>query len=246
MKYLYHIGRYCMLMFKVFSWPEKFRMYYRQLMKEVENLGISSVGIVVIISIFVGAVITIQSANNIENPILPRYLIGVAVRDGLLLEFSPTMVALILAGKVGSSISSEIGSMRVSEQIDALEIMGVNSASYLILPKILASVIFFPLLCILSIIVGILGGFMISELTSVCTPQDYIYGIQYVFYPYYFTYALKKMIVFAFIISSISSYHGYFVEGGSVDVGKSSTRAVVFSSITVLFFNLILTQLILL
>lgn len=235
-----------MLMFKVFSWPEKIRMYYKQLMTELENLGISSVGIVVIISIFVGAVITIQAENNIENPILPRYLIGVAVRDGLLLEFSPTMVALILAGKVGSSISSEIGTMRVTEQIDALEIMGVNSASFLILPKIMASVIFFPLLCILSIIVGILGGFMISELTSVCTPQDYIYGIQYVFYPYYFTYALKKMVVFAFIISTVSSYHGYFVEGGSVEVGKSSTRAVVFSSITILLFNLILTQLILL
>lgn len=235
-----------MLMFKVFSWPEKIRMYYKQLMTELENLGISSVGIVVIISIFVGAVITIQAENNIENPILPRYLIGVAVRDGLLLEFSPTMVALILAGKVGSSISSEIGTMRVTEQIDALEIMGVNSASFLILPKIMASVIFFPLLCILSIIVGILGGFMISELTAVCTPQDYIYGIQYVFYPYYFTYALKKMVVFAFIISTVSSYHGYFVEGGSVEVGKSSTRAVVFSSITILLFNLILTQLILL
>ena len=246
MKFLFHIGRYCQLMFQVFSWPEKIRMYYRQMMKELENLGINSVGIVVVISTFVGAAITMQVENNIESPLLPRYLIGVAVRDGLLLEFSPTMVALILAGKVGSNISSEIGTMRVTEQIDALEIMGVNSASFLILPKIIASVLFFPLLCILSLIVGIFAGYLMSVLTDICSPQDYIYGIQYVFYPYYFTYALKKMIVFAFIISSVSAYHGYFVEGGSVEVGKSSTRAVVYSSIVVLLFNLILTQLILL
>jgi len=233
-------------MSKVFAWPEKTRMYYRQIMKEIENLGISSIGIIVIISVFVGAVIAIQAANNIENPLLPRYLVGVGVRDGLLLEFSPTMIALILAGKVGSSISSEIGTMRVTEQIDALEIMGVNSASYLILPKIIATVFFFPLLCILSLFFGMLGGFIMSNLTPICTPQDYIYGIQYVFYPHYFTYALKKMVVFAFIISTVSSYHGYFVEGGSVEVGKSSTRAVVYSSIVILLFNLILTQLILL
>jgi phospholipid/cholesterol/gamma-HCH transport system permease protein len=246
MRVLYHIGRYVLLMSKVFAWPEKSRMYYKQIMKELEYLGISSIGIVVIISVFVGAVIAIQAANNIENPMLPRYLVGVGVRDGLLLEFSPTMVALILAGKVGSSISSEIGTMRVTEQIDALEIMGVNSASYLILPKIIASIFFFPFLCILSLICGMLGGYIMSHLTPICTPQDYIYGIQYVFYPHYFTYALKKMIVFAFIISSVSSYHGYFVEGGSVEVGKSSTRAVVYSSIVILLFNLILTQLILL
>lgn len=233
-------------MSKVFSWPEKPRMYYKQIMKELENLGINSIGIVVIISFFVGAVLAIQAANNIENPLLPRYLVGVGVRDGLLLEFSPTMVALILAGKVGSSISSEIGTMRVTEQIDALEIMGVNSASYLILPKIIATVFFFPLLCVLSLIFGMLGGYIISMLTPICSPQDYVYGIQYVFYPHYFTYALKKMIVFAFIISSVSSYHGYFVEGGSIEVGKSSTRAVVYSSIAILLFNLILTQLILL
>jgi phospholipid/cholesterol/gamma-HCH transport system permease protein len=246
MRIFYHIGKYILLMFKVFSLPEKFGMFYRQITKELENLGFSSIGIIGIISVFVGAAVTIQASNNIENPLLPRYLVGVAVRDGLLLEFSPTMVALILAGKVGSSISSEIGTMRVTEQIDALEIMGVNSASYLILPKIIASIFFFPLLCILSIVVGILGGFVTSMLTSICTPQDYIYGLQYVFYPHYFTYALKKMIVFAFIISSISSYHGYFVEGGSIEVGKSSTRAVVYSSVVVLLFNLILTQLILL
>src|SRR4030042_5755888 len=150
MRLFYHIGKYILLMSKVFSWPEKPRMYYKQFMKELENHGISSIGIVVIISFFVGAVLAIQAANNIENPLLPRYLVGVGVRDGLLLEFSPTMVALILAGKVGSSISSEIGTMRVSEQIDALEIMGVNSASYLIFPKIIATVLFFPLLCVLS------------------------------------------------------------------------------------------------
>ena len=220
-------------------------MYYKKVMHELNNLGINSMWIVVIISIFVGAVITIQTDYNIESPLLPRYLIGVGVRDMLFLEFSCTMVALILAGKVGSSISSELGTMRITEQIDALEIMGVNSASYLILPKIIASVFFFPILTILSLIVGMLGGYMVALVTDITNPQEYIYGLQYVFYTHYFTYSLKKMVVFAFIITSISSYHGYYAKGSSLEVGKSSTRAVVHSSIVILMFNLILTKLIL-
>jgi len=176
---------------------------------------------------------------------LPRYLIGVGVRDMLLLEFSSTMVALILAGKVGSSIASELGTMRITEQIDALEIMGVNSASFLILPKIISTMFFFPLLTILSLIVGMSGGYVVALITDVSSPQEFVYGLQYVFYPNYFTYALKKMIVFAFIITTISAYHGYYAEGSSLEVGKSSTRAVVHSSIVILMFNLILTKLIL-
>lgn len=209
------------------------------------NLGVSSIGIVIIISFFMGAVITLQTAYNTENPIFPKYLIGLGCRDSMLLEFSSTVVALILAGKVGSNITSEIGSMRISEQIDALEIMGVNSASYLILPKIVAAVFFNPLLTIISIVVGVFGGWIIVLITGVIPAGDYIFGIQYAFIPFYITYALIKTVVFAFIITSVSAYHGYYVEGGSLEVGKSSTRAVVYSSIAILFFNVILTQLLL-
>jgi len=220
-------------------------MYYQQTMRELEFLGINSIGIVVIISVFIGAVIAIQTEYNIESPLLPSYLIGVGVRDSLLLEFSSTMVALILAGKVGSSIASELGTMRITEQIDALEIMGVNSASFLILPKIISTMFFFPLLTVLSLFVGMAGGVLVAVFTDVFTVQDFTYGLQYAFYPYYFTYALKKMIVFAFIITTVSAYHGYYAEGSSLEVGKSSTRAVVHSSVLILMFNLILTKLIL-
>lgn len=245
MNIIYHIGHYFILLSKVFVKPEKSKIYYRQIIREVMNLGVNSVGIIVIISAFMGAVITLQTAYNTENPLFPAYLIGLGCRDSLILEFSSTMVALILAGKVGSSIASELGTMRVSEQIDALEIMGVNSASYLILPKIIAAVLFNPLLTLISIIVGIFGGWIAGTLTGVVTSQDFIYGIQYAFIPYYITYSLIKTVFFAFIITSISAYHGYYVEGGSLEVGKSSTRAVVYSSIVILLFNVILTQLLL-
>lgn len=245
MHLLAQIGRYFLLLRRAFSRPEKFSILYRQTMREIEKTGINSFSIVVIISIFVGAVITIQTNFNIENPLLPRYLIGVTVRDSLLLEFSSTMVALILAGKVGSSIASELGMMRVTEQIDALEVMGVNSASYLILPKVIASVLFFPILCLLSIIVGLAGGYFACVLADIIPPSEYIYGIQYAFQPYYISYALTKTAFYAFIITSVSSYFGYFVVGGAVEVGKSSTRAVVQSSILILLANLILTRTIL-
>lgn len=241
----FHIGRYFMLMVRVFTKPEKHGMYYKQTIREIENLGINSVGIVAVISVFMGAVITIQTAYNTESPLLPQYLIGVAARDSILLEFSSTMVALILAGKVGSSISSEIGMMRVTEQIDALEIMGVNSAGYLILPKVISAVIFNPLLTLISMFVGISGGWMVGEFTGLLTTEQYLLGIRYAFEPFYITYGMIKAMVFAFIITSISAYNGYYVEGGAVEVGKSSTRAVVFSSVLILLFNLILTQLLL-
>ncbi len=245
MKFFEHAGQYFVLLSKVFSRPEKYLLYYKQTIREVEKLGLNSFGIVVIISIFVGAVITIQTNYNLENPLLPRYLVGVTVRDSLLLEFSSTMVALILAGKVGSSIASEIGTMRVSEQIDALEIMGVNSASYLILPKIVAAMFFFPILSLLSMFVGIFGGYLTCLFTEILNPNDYIYGIQYMFYPHYISYSVTKVFFYAFIIVTISSYQGYFAEGGALEVGRSSTKAVVYSSILVLLANLILTKLIL-
>ncbi|MCB9014063.1 MAG: ABC transporter permease [Bacteroidales bacterium] len=245
MKFFEEAGQYFILLTKVFAKPEKYILYYRQTVKEVEKIGLNSFGIVVIISIFVGAVITIQTNYNLENPLLPRYLVGVTVRDSLLLEFSSTMVALILAGKVGSSIASEIGTMRVSEQIDALEIMGVNSASYLILPKIIAAMFFFPILSLLSMFVGIFGGYLTCILTDILLPSDYIYGIQYMFYPHYISYSVTKVVFYAFIIVTISSYQGYYAEGGALEVGRSSTKAVVYSSILVLLANLILTKLIL-
>jgi phospholipid/cholesterol/gamma-HCH transport system permease protein len=245
MNMISHIGNYFIMMGRVFSRPEKGRVYFRQTMNEFVLLGLNSMGIVAIISIFMGAVITLQTAYNTENPIYPTYLIGLGCRDSIILEFSSTMVALILAGKVGSSIASTLGTMRVTEQIDALEMMGINSSSYLVLPKIIAAVIFNPFLTLMSITIGIGGGWAAGIITGVITSEDYIYGIQYAFIPYYVTYSLIKTVVFAFIIVSISSYQGYNVSGGSLDVGKASTRAVVYSCILILLFNVILTQLLL-
>ncbi len=245
MNIIYHIGNYFILLSKVFAKPEKGNIYYRQIIREIISLGVNSVAIVVIISTFMGAVITLQTAYNTENPLFPSYLIGLGCRDSIILEFSSTMVALILAGKVGSNIASELGTMRVTEQIDALEIMGVNSASYLVLPKIIAAVLFNPLLTIISIIVGVFGGWVAGTVTGVVTSEDFIYGIQYAFIPYYITYSLIKTVFFAFIITSVSAYHGYYVEGGALEVGRSSTRAVVYSSVVILLFNVILTQLLL-
>ena len=198
-----------------------------------------------IVSLFVGAVITIQTNFNIENPWLPRYLVGVTVRDSLLLEFSSTMVGLVLAGKIGSSIASEIGMMKVTEQIDALMVMGINAPGYLILPKIIATVLFSPLLCVISVAIGLLGGYLVCLTGDVIPVADYIYGIQYVFYPYYLSYAMTKTAVYAFIIVSVSGYFGFKVEGGAVQVGQSSTRAVVLSSILILLADLLLTNTIL-
>lgn len=234
-----------MLLIKVFTKPERGKIYYSLIVKEIDKLGIHSIGIVAIISAFMGAVITLQTAYNTENPFLPEYLIGLAARDSILLEFSSTIIGLILAGKVGSNIASELGTMRVTEQIDALEIMGVNSASYLILPKIVATVVFNPFLTMLSIVIGIIGGWSVGVFTGVVTTQSYIEGIRYAFIPYYITYAIIKTIVFAFLITTISAFYGYRVQGGSLEVGQASTRAVVMSSVFVLLFNLILTQLLL-
>jgi len=245
MKFFYHIGKYFLLLFEVFKKPEKQGIYYKRFITEIENLGINSIGIVFIVSVFSGAAITIQTAYNIENPLLPSYLIGVSARDSILLEFSSTMVGLILAGRVGSSIASELGTMRVTEQIDALEMMGVNSASYLIFPKIIALMFFAPFLTILSISIGISGGFVAGVLSGVTTTEGFIEGIQYAFNPFYVIYAIVKAVVFAFLITSISAYQGYYIKGGALEVSKSSTRAAVNSSVFILIFNLILTQLLL-
>jgi phospholipid/cholesterol/gamma-HCH transport system permease protein len=244
-KFFTQVGLYFLLLKKVFSKPEKPYIYYKQTIKEIVYLGLNSIGIITIVSFFMGAVITLQTAYNTENPIYPAYLIGLGTRDSIILEFSSSVAALILAGKVGSNIASEIGTMRVSEQIDALEIMGVNSASYIILPKIIATLFFNPFLTLISIIVGVFGGWIAGTVTGVISSENYIYGIQYAFVPYYITYSLIKTVFFAFIMTSVSSFQGYYVNGGSLEVGRASTKAVVYSSILILMFNVILTQLLL-
>ena len=244
LKLLKHLGQYFIMMKKVMSKPEKFKVFWKQLLLEIEKVGLNSIGIVLFISFFVGGVVSIQTAINMSSPLLPKYLVGLASRDSLILEFSPTMISLILAGKVGSSIASELGSMRVSEQLDALEIMGVNSASFLILPKIIATIFFFPFLVIISMGIGMIGAW-IGGLSVDVTTADFLSGLKYEFNPFYVTYSLIKTVVFAFIIASVSSYFGYFTKGGSIAVGKSSTKAVVSSSILILVCNFILTNLLL-
>jgi phospholipid/cholesterol/gamma-HCH transport system permease protein len=241
---LKNIGQYFMLLRRVFSVPEKREIFSKQIILEIEKIGLNSLGIVIIISLFVGAVVTIQTAFNLSNPFLPKYLIGLATRDSLILEFSPTMICLILAGKVGSNVASEIGSMRVTEQIDALEMMGVNSANFLILPKIIAAMFFFPFLVIISMGIGMFGGWLGSISVDVTT-ADFLYGLKHEFNPFYITYSLTKTVVLAFIITSVSSYYGYFTKGGALEVGVSSTKAVVYSSVVLLIFNFILTKLLL-
>lgn len=245
MPFFYHVGRYSLLMYRTFSVPQRWKLYFKQTWKEIEKLGANSLPITLLISVFIGAIMTMQTQMNTENPLLPRYTTGLVTRDTLLLEFCSSILSLILAGKVGSNIASEIGTMRITEQIDALDIMGVNSANYLILPKITGFVLFIPILVVFSMFTGLLGGYGISLFTDLITPANYIYGIQYWFIPWYVYYSLIKAVVFAFIISSVASYYGYYAYGGALDVGKASTNAVVNSSILILLFNLLLTKLLL-
>lgn len=245
LKLFFHIGKYLALIRVILRRPENAGIYRKQILIEIDNLGIQSLGIVAIISVFMGAVLTIQTAFNTDHPLLPIYAIGFTTRQAIILEFSPTMIALILAGKVGSRIASEIGTMRVTEQIDALEIMGINAAGYLILPKIVASMMINPLLLIISMFLGIFGGWVAAAATDVVPLSHYVYGILFEFAEYDILYALIKTVVFAFIITSVSGYFGFHTRGGALEVGQASTKAVVFSSIYIILFNLILTQILL-
>ena len=236
------LGKYLMLMGRVFSRPERFRMYFKQYVSEMAQLGINSIGIVLLISFFIGAVICIQIKLNIESPWMPRFVVGYTTREILLLEFSSSIMCLILAGKVGSNIASEIGTMRVTQQIDALEIMGINSASYLILPKIAGLMTMIPFLVIFSIAAGIIGAFCTAWIGGIMNATDLEYGLQYTFVEWYIWCSFIKSLFFAFIIASVSAYFGYTVEGGSIAVGKASTDSVVSSSVLILFSDLILTQ----
>ncbi|MCQ2220248.1 MAG: ABC transporter permease [Prevotella sp.] len=242
-KYLNTLGRYLMLMGRSFSRPERMRMFFKQYVKEMSALGVDSIGIVLLISFFIGAVICIQMKLNIQSPWMPRWVSGYTTREIMLLEFSSSIMCLILAGKVGSNIASELGTMRVTQQIDALDIMGVNSACYLIMPKILGLVTLMPFLVIFADVMGFVGAYATAYIGHILTPEDLTLGLQHSFNPWFVWASIIKSTVFAFIIASVSSYCGYTVDGGSVEVGKASTSAVVNSSILILFSDVFLTQL---
>jgi len=245
MKTLHQLGEYVLLMKKAIAIPTQWSMFFKQLVKEIYKLGVDSLWIVVVISVFIGTVIAIQISLNIASPLIPKFTIGYTTREIILLEFSSSIMCLILAGKVGSNIASEIGTMRVTEQIDALEMMGVNSANYLIMPKIIGLMLFIPVLVIFSMTTGIAGGMTASYLSGSMTPSSFEFGLQYHFTSYYIKYSIIKSVVYAFIIASVSSYFGYTVKGGSLLVGKASMNSVVMSSILILLADVILTHIML-
>lgn len=245
MDHLKHVGKYFIMLGQVFKKPQNLRVFKEALFKEFDELGLKSLGIVVFISFFIGGVIALQTALNIENPFIPQYLIGFATKRSVILEFAPTFCSIILAGKVGSYITSSIGTMRVTEQIDALEVMGINSLNYLVLPKIISTILFYPFLIILAMFLGILGGWVAGFTSTMFSEIEYMQGIQLDFNPFLVTYALIKTVVFAFLIATIPSFHGYYVKGGSIAVGKASTKAVVWTIIFIVITNYFLTQMLL-
>lgn len=239
------IGEYVLLMWRVFRAPDRWRMFWRQFFIELDKQGTQSVPIDLIISVFIGAIMTMQIKLDMANPLLPKYTVGLVTRDTMLLEFSSTILCLILAGKVGSNIASEIGTMRITEQIDAMEIMGVNSANYLIFPKIIAFMTIMPVLVIFSVASALIGGYVMALFTDILTVDEYVYGITYAFMEYHVPYAIVKSVIYAFVITSVSSYYGYSTRGGALEVGKASTNAVVNSSVIILFLDIFLTKLML-
>lgn len=237
------VGEYALLMKRVLSVPDKFNEFIKEFMKGIYALGVSSIWIVIIISFFIGAVIVLQIALNIDSPMLPRFTVGVVSREIILLEFSSTIMCLILSGKVGSNVASEIGSMRITEQVDALEIMGVNSANYLILPKIASFVTFMPVLVIFSMFMGLFGGYIICMVLGTPSVATYVYGIQAFFTESFVWYSILKSMLFGFIIASVAAYFGYTAKGGALEVGRASTNSVVINSILILVTDLVFTQL---
>jgi len=245
MNYFEHIGKYFMMLKQVFTRPQRARVFREAMSREIEELGLKSLGIVMFISFFIGGVIALQTALNLNNPLIPKSLIGFAAKRSIILEFAPTFCSIILAGKVGSYITSSIGTMRVTEQIDALEVMGINSLNYLVLPKIIATVFFYPFLIILGMILGIFGGWVAGNVSGIFSGVDYIEGIQADFDPFLIQYAVIKTLVFAFLIATVPSYHGYYVKGGSLGVGKASTQSVVWTIVLIVIANYLLTQMLL-
>lgn len=240
-----HFGRYLLMLRQMISKPENWRLYWKELMHQCNEIGVRSIGIVVIISIFLGAVTTVQTAYQLVSPLIAKTVIAVIVRDNIILELAPTLICVVLAGVVGSRIASELGNMRISEQIDALKIMGINTKAYLILPKIVAALIVVPLLVILAAVLGIWGGKIAGELSGILPPQIYNQGLLEDFIPYNVVFAMSKAYTYAFIISSVPAYYGYHVEGGALEIGRASTKSVIVSCILILFADYALAAILL-
>jgi len=239
------LGRFVLFIGSMFVRRESFKTYVRLVMEECMKIGVNSILIVGIVSSFIGAVTTLQTAYNLVSPFIPDYVISMVVRDMTLLELAPTVMAIVFAGKVGSNIAGELGTMRITEQIDALEVMGINSTSYLVLPKIIASLITYPMLVVLAAYLSLLGGYIAGTLAGVISPSDYIYGIRSEFIEYNITFALTKAYVFAFLVAAISAYKGYYTKGGALEVGVASTAAVTNSCIAILCADFLLTKIML-
>ena len=243
-RYLSQIGRYFLMWKEIFNKPTKWSVMKGLIFKEIDDLIIGSLGIVAFVSFFIGGVVAIQTALNLTNPLIPKYLIAFATRQSVILEFSPTFMSIIMAGKVGSFITSSIGSMRVTEQIDALEVMGVNSINYLVFPKLMAMMLY-PFVIGISMFLGILGGYMAGVYGGLVSSDEFISGLQTDFIPYHIAYAFIKTLLFAIILATVPSFHGYFMKGGALEVGKASTVAFVWTSVSIILVNFILTQLLL-
>lgn len=239
------IGKYFIFLGYLLVNRERFKTYYKLVLEECVEIGIGSVFLFVLVSTFMGAVTTVQTAYNLVNPLIPSYVISQVVREMTVLELAPTIMAIIYAGKVGSSMAGGLGTMRITEQIDALEVMGINSISYLVLPKIVASLLMYPLLVVFAGVCSLFGGYLAGTLTGIITPHDYEYGLRFVFNDFTVTFALIKSFVFAFLVSSISCFSGYYTQGGALEVGISSTKAVTTSVIAVLVADYLLAQLLL-
>ncbi len=239
------IGKYFMFLGHLFSNRESFKTYYKLTLEECVTIGIGSILLVALVSTFMGAVTTVQTAYNMVSPLIPNYVISQVVREMTVLELAPTIIAIIYAGKVGTGMAGGLGTMRITEQIDALEVMGINSISYLVLPKIIASMLMYPLLVILAGVCALLGGHIVGTITGIISPNDYVYGIRFGFNEFTITFALIKSVVFAFLVASISSFKGYYTKGGALEVGISSTQAVTNSVIAVLLADYLLAQLLL-
>ena len=243
-KYLTQIGSYFLMLKDMFNRPVKWSVMKQLILKEIDDLIIDSLGIVCFISFFVGGVVAIQTALNLTNPLIPRYLIGFATRQSVILEFAPTFISVIMAGKMGSFITSSIGTMRVTEQIDALEVMGVNSLNYLVFPKIIA-LFLYPFVIGIAMFLGIFGGYLAAVYGGFATETEFITGIQVEFIPFHITYAFIKTLAFAFILATIPSFHGYYMKGGALEVGKASTVSFVWTSVLIIITNYLLTQILL-
>jgi phospholipid/cholesterol/gamma-HCH transport system permease protein len=245
MTFFTEIGKYLLMIKGMFSRPENWKMYWKEFMHQCSEIGMGSLWIVVIISIFMGAVSTVQTAYQLTNPLIPAYTIAQVVRDTVILEFAPTLVSIVLAGVVGSKIAGELGNMRVSEQIDALEIMGINTKAYLVLPKIVAALVVIPMLIVIAAVLGIWGGKVAGTLSGIISGEEFNKGLLAGFVPYNVFFAMAKAYSFAFLISSIPAYYGYYVKGGALEIGRASTKAVVVSCIMILFADYILAALLL-